>query len=242
MAKTTFLFIGLVAIFWITNLEAVRPGGKNVITKRGVYYTKQSTKVMAKKFRTTCTRTGWFLAKRVRCRTIYFTAYEIVFKNVPKYRIIYVCRSGYKEVNGECKPDCSFECENGGSCVAADQCSCRSGWTGNHCQNAVCGYGCRNGGTCVTPDTCRCNTGWSGNSCQNAADNGENSNSAKDENKNSSESKDSGTKKGLYSLLALPVPLIILGFLVYKYLAKRRREATQGNPPQMTVNMNKICG
>ena len=241
------------------------------MTKRGIYYIKQSTKVMAKKFRTTCTRTGWFLAKRVRCRTIYFTAYEIVFKNVSKYRTIYVCRRGYKEVNGECEPDCSFGCKNGGSCVAADQCTCRSGWTGNHCQNAVCGYGCRNGGTCVTPDTCRCNTGWTGNSCQNAvcrygcrnggtcvtpdtcrcsagwignscqnaADNGENSNSAKDENKNSSESKNSGTKKGLYSLLALPVPLIILGFLVYKYLAKRGRSNTV-YPPQMTVNMNKI--
>ncbi|CAB4004544.1 Hypothetical predicted protein, partial [Paramuricea clavata] len=104
MAKATILLLGVVFLaFLFTNLEAVSPGGKHVITKSSVYYAKQSTKVMAKKFRTTCTKTGFWLARRIRCRNLYYTAYEMAYKSVAKYRTIYVCKYGYKEVSGECE-------------------------------------------------------------------------------------------------------------------------------------------
>jgi hypothetical protein len=36
-------------------------------------------------------------------RNLYYTAYEMAYKSVAKYRTIYVCKYGYKDVSGECE-------------------------------------------------------------------------------------------------------------------------------------------
>jgi hypothetical protein len=36
-------------------------------------------------------------------RNLYYTAYELAYKTVAKYRTIYVCKYGYKDVYGKCE-------------------------------------------------------------------------------------------------------------------------------------------
>jgi hypothetical protein len=62
-----------------------------------------------------------------------------------------------------CKPSCVH-----GKCVAADQCECYDGWSGDLCNigkkySALC-YNCING-TCKRPDECECIDGWEGDNC-----------------------------------------------------------------------------
>jgi len=58
---------------------------------------------------------------------------------------------------------CARICENGGECIADEQCSCVSGWSGDDCSVPICSISCP--GTrqvCVAPDTCDCVPGYSG--------------------------------------------------------------------------------
>ena len=61
---------------------------------------------------------------------------------------------------------CSSACQNSGTCIAPDTCSCTSSWTGPTCATPVCNPPCKNGGTCVAaPDICTCTSDWQGDSC-----------------------------------------------------------------------------
>lgn len=89
-----------------------------------------------------------------------------------------------------CLDLCNGSCQNGGTCVAPNTCSCPRGWTGDFCQtckiiilllsciiinfsslhvfphtSAQCSPSCQNGGTCIPPDRCSCPDGWTGRDC-----------------------------------------------------------------------------
>jgi len=84
-----------------------------------------------------------------------------------------------------------YECNNGGTCIAPDVCTCKDGWDGFDCSTPLCRHlqtatgvvsGCENGGICGYKDTCTCIqvpsilketyddapggvTGWTGTDC-----------------------------------------------------------------------------
>lgn len=64
------------------------------------------------------------------------------------------------------KGKCSPECQNAGTCMPKNKCSCRQGYTGDHCQTAVCPDTCLNGGKCIKPYICLCNRQWYGERCE----------------------------------------------------------------------------
>ena len=60
---------------------------------------------------------------------------------------------------------------NYGTCVAMDQCQCKTkpnstelAYGLNNCSKVLCNPECKNG-YCGTPDNCVCETGWSGDDC-----------------------------------------------------------------------------
>lgn len=58
---------------------------------------------------------------------------------------------------------CSKACENGGVCVAAETCSCASGWSGDDCTVPVCSsVQCTGRQLCVGPNECGCIPGYTG--------------------------------------------------------------------------------
>uniref|UniRef100_A0A670Z349 von Willebrand factor D and EGF domains n=1 Tax=Pseudonaja textilis TaxID=8673 RepID=A0A670Z349_PSETE len=61
---------------------------------------------------------------------------------------------------------CDPLCENGGTCIGHNICSCAYGFVGSRCETLVCNKHCHNGGKCVTPDECQCKAGWSGPLCE----------------------------------------------------------------------------
>ncbi len=63
---------------------------------------------------------------------------------------------------------CSQPCENGGICVAAEQCKCPSGWIGTDCSTPVCSSSCGPREFCSGPDQCSCFPGYSGPGCSEA--------------------------------------------------------------------------
>ncbi|XP_054826080.1 von Willebrand factor D and EGF domain-containing protein-like [Eublepharis macularius] len=63
---------------------------------------------------------------------------------------------------------CEPACENGGSCIIQNICSCVYGFVGPRCETLVCNRHCHNGEKCVTPDECECKSGWSSPSCETA--------------------------------------------------------------------------
>ena len=58
---------------------------------------------------------------------------------------------------------CAFLCENGGTCVAPDQCRCAPGWEGHDCTRPICSSPCDwQKEVCVGPDQCGCLPGYGG--------------------------------------------------------------------------------
>ncbi|KAG7235396.1 hypothetical protein INR49_002707 [Caranx melampygus] len=69
-------------------------------------------------------------------------------------------RFPWRDVSGR------WPCENGGTCVGLQTCSCPYGFVGPRCETMVCSHHCHNGGQCVSPDECMCLPGWTGPSCE----------------------------------------------------------------------------
>ena len=64
---------------------------------------------------------------------------------------------------------CDPECQNGGTCIARDQCSCPPKWGGVSCEVPLCVPVCQNDGRCVvwSPGVhkCACFNNWIGIDC-----------------------------------------------------------------------------
>lgn len=60
---------------------------------------------------------------------------------------------------------CTSNCINGGSCQN-NICQCRSGYSGQFCQEPVCREVCKNGGRCIGPNRCACVYGYTGKYCE----------------------------------------------------------------------------
>ena len=65
----------------------------------------------------------------------------------------------------KCQADCSVTY---GFCTTPNTCTCRTGWSGHICTQAVCSLPCVNG-DCNSPGVCTCQSGWSGGTCNVAA-------------------------------------------------------------------------
>ncbi|XP_014244418.1 fibrillin-2-like [Cimex lectularius] len=61
--------------------------------------------------------------------------------------------------------NCRYPCMNGGKCVGT-RCSCKHGYEGDWCEQAICKEPCLNGGRCIAPDTCGCIYGYTGKRCE----------------------------------------------------------------------------
>ena len=80
---------------------------------------------------------------------------------------------------------CDPSCENNGSCLAPNHCSCQQGYSGDrcersnllhnicindglilllHCMPVLCSPACQNG-NCTPNGTCECDEGWTGEQC-----------------------------------------------------------------------------
>ena len=63
---------------------------------------------------------------------VYKKKYFIAIKQVS------CCCAGYEENESEkCQPQCTDSCQNGGTCIGPDNCSCPQGWTGHNCSTDV---------------------------------------------------------------------------------------------------------
>lgn len=60
---------------------------------------------------------------------------------------------------------CSRPCENGGVCIATEQCQCATGWTGPDCAQPVCDGGCPGSRLCLGAGLCACPPGYTGAQC-----------------------------------------------------------------------------
>ncbi|XP_062974385.1 von Willebrand factor D and EGF domain-containing protein-like [Elgaria multicarinata webbii] len=78
------------------------------------------------------------------------------------------CPSGYSGDGIQCHAFCDPPCENGGTCITQNICSCVYGFVGPRCETLVCNRHCHNGGKCVAPDECECKPGWSSPLCETA--------------------------------------------------------------------------
>nr|CAD7257868.1 unnamed protein product [Timema shepardi] len=103
---------------------------------------------------------------------VHQTSYRPAYSPQTTRQVSYNCCPGWSQISkishGCGRPLCSSSCQNGGSCVRPDSCSCAKGFTGSSCQTAVCSDSCQNGGSCVGPDSCECPTGYTGPMCQTA--------------------------------------------------------------------------
>uniref|UniRef100_G1KVZ1 von Willebrand factor D and EGF domains n=1 Tax=Anolis carolinensis TaxID=28377 RepID=G1KVZ1_ANOCA len=63
---------------------------------------------------------------------------------------------------------CDPSCQNGGTCIAQNICSCVYGFVGPRCETMICNRHCHNGGKCVAPDVCECKPGWNSPICETA--------------------------------------------------------------------------
>nr|CAD7599250.1 unnamed protein product [Timema genevievae] len=101
---------------------------------------------------------------------VHQTSYRPAYNPQTTRQVSYNCCPGWSQISkishGCGRPLCSSSCQNGGSCVRPDSCSCAKGFTGSSCQTAVCSGSCQNGGSCVGPDSCECPTGYTGPTCQ----------------------------------------------------------------------------
>ncbi|XP_060128592.1 uncharacterized protein LOC118092273 [Zootoca vivipara] len=78
------------------------------------------------------------------------------------------CPFGYSGDGIECQAVCDPSCENGGTCITPNICSCVYGFVGPRCETLVCNRHCHNGGKCIAPDECECKPGWSSPLCETA--------------------------------------------------------------------------
>ncbi|CAI5762530.1 von Willebrand factor D and EGF domain-containing protein-like [Podarcis lilfordi] len=78
------------------------------------------------------------------------------------------CPFGYSGDGIECQAFCDPSCENGGTCITPNICSCVYGFVGPRCETLVCNRHCHNGGKCIAPDECECKPGWSSPLCETA--------------------------------------------------------------------------
>nr|CAD7452833.1 unnamed protein product [Timema tahoe] len=125
-------------------------------------------------------------------RMVHQTSYRPAYNPQTTRQVSYNCCPGWSQISkishGCGRPLCSSSCQNGGSCVRPDSCSCAKGFTGSSCQTvvlhnlnpaldvrrsyvgtrvlAVCSGSCQNGGSCIGPDSCECLTGYTGPTCQ----------------------------------------------------------------------------
>ncbi|OWF35134.1 uncharacterized protein LOC110443319 [Mizuhopecten yessoensis] len=95
---------------------------------------------------------------------VYFTWLGCcVFRQVLvcRYTTEYYCCSGYEDVGNTCKPVCNDACQNGGTCVSPNTCTCTPGQSGSNCGDVVCSHlrPCYPG-ICTLPSTCTCATGY----------------------------------------------------------------------------------
>lgn len=60
---------------------------------------------------------------------------------------------------------CSRPCENGGVCVAPDECACPDGWGDANCGSPVCATPCGLRQLCTAPNMCTCIPGYGGDDC-----------------------------------------------------------------------------
>jgi len=77
-----------------------------------------------------------------------------------------VCLSGWQGEktycrNATCLPGCHTK---NGYCDQPNECKCRYGWEGSHCDRCIKHPGCLHG-TCEKPFQCICNEGWGGMFC-----------------------------------------------------------------------------
>ena len=120
----------------------VKPGGKNVCSKKW-YYTKMESKpfqrvayhVVNERY---CVRRVLGICSQYGTRTSKRSKMVDYTKIVPvtKQKIGYDCCKGWQNVGGD------------------------------DCPVPICNPGCLNGGACVTPGTCRCKSGFFGDRCQ----------------------------------------------------------------------------
>ena len=61
---------------------------------------------------------------------------------------------------------CTMICENGGTCIRSDTCSCPNGWSGIDCTIPVCSAPCPENTLCVGPESCKCKPGFGGTACR----------------------------------------------------------------------------
>ncbi|GAB9469746.1 hypothetical protein Gpo141_00007014 [Globisporangium polare] len=86
---------------------------------------------------------------------------EVFYQNsLSRTQLVFIADSKNHRIR-QMTATCTKICENGGTCVAPDTCSCRNGWTGDDCSIPT----CANGGTCSAPDTCSCGSGWFDSNC-----------------------------------------------------------------------------
>ncbi|KAM6463667.1 von Willebrand factor D and EGF domain-containing protein-like [Liasis olivaceus] len=78
------------------------------------------------------------------------------------------CPFGYSGDGIQCYALCDPPCENGGTCISQNICTCAYGFVGSRCETLVCNKHCHNGGRCVAPDECQCKPGWSSPLCETA--------------------------------------------------------------------------
>jgi hypothetical protein len=77
---------------------------------------------------------------------------------------IFVADSGNNRIRA-ISAVCTQICENGGTCIGPDKCSCPSGWSGVDCTIPTCG-GCNDNSVCTSPNVCTCKPGYGGTNCK----------------------------------------------------------------------------
>ncbi|XP_067328971.1 von Willebrand factor D and EGF domain-containing protein-like isoform X3 [Anolis sagrei] len=77
------------------------------------------------------------------------------------------CPTGHSGDGIQCHV-CDLPCQNGGTCIAQNICSCVYGFVGPRCETMICNRHCHNGGKCVAPDECECKPGWNSPFCETA--------------------------------------------------------------------------
>lgn len=80
------------------------------------------------------------------------------------HRVIHQGR--WKESTGDCIDTVLRGCNNNGTCIAPNTCSCGPGWNGTDCTIPICKLPCQHNGNCTFPDICTCEKGWEGPQCQ----------------------------------------------------------------------------
>ncbi|XP_062612521.1 uncharacterized protein LOC134274281 isoform X2 [Saccostrea cucullata] len=76
------------------------------------------------------------------------------------------CPRGYQGDGIKCSAPCRMNCQNGGSCINGNKCSCKPGYGGVSCEKETCSVRCLNGGQCYNGNRCLCQKDYTGYYCQ----------------------------------------------------------------------------